>query len=60
MKAFRAGHVQAREKGDPLDAAAIKAFMITAMNHDTNPVTAGNQASFAAGAVALRAEAPNP
>ena len=30
-------------EGDPLDAAAIKAFMITAINQDTNPATAGNQ-----------------
>ena len=46
MKAFRAGHVQAREEGDPLDAKAIKAFMITAMDQDANPGTAGSQASL--------------
>ena len=43
VKAFRAGHVQAREEGDPLDAEAIKAFMIAALNHGTNPVNAGNK-----------------
>ena len=45
VKAFRAGYVQAREEGDPLDAEAIKAFMISALNHGTNPSTAGNQAA---------------
>ncbi|MGO6748067.1 hypothetical protein ACCS93_37630, partial [Rhizobium ruizarguesonis] len=45
VKAFRAGHVKAREKDDPLDAEAIKAFMITAVNHGTNPGTAGSHAT---------------
>ncbi|MGO6748414.1 hypothetical protein ACCS93_39695, partial [Rhizobium ruizarguesonis] len=43
--AFRAGHAQAREEDDPLDAQAIKAFMITALNHGTNPGTAGSHAT---------------
>jgi hypothetical protein len=44
VKAFRTGHAQAREQ-DPLDLAAIVAFMITAVTHGTLPSTAGNQAA---------------
>ncbi|MGO6748138.1 hypothetical protein ACCS93_38035, partial [Rhizobium ruizarguesonis] len=49
VKAFRAGHAQAREEDDPLDAQAIKAFMITAVNHGTNPSTAGSHATLLQG-----------
>ena len=44
---------------DPLDVAAIKAFMITAMDQDSNPAT-GQPSKGLASTVALRAQAPNP
>ena len=46
VKAFRTGYVPAREEDDPLDKQVVIVYMITALNHGTNPSTVGSHATL--------------